>query len=119
MKPLNEDIIETIDLDLNAIKSGEIKEFSYLRSMGKQIEIILRMMFGSSGLRGLLGGSGHVRGTREQIKSFAQALGKEKRYMKSFTKYGLDDPRTMRTRHSLEKAIAGFEKETGIKWPVK
>ena len=119
MNALNEEKIEEINLDLNAFKSGQIKEFSFLRSMGKQIEIILRMMFGSGGLQNLLNAPGTIRGTRSQINSFARTLGREKKYMDSFVDHGLADPRTMRNRHNLEKAISGFERETGIKWPVK
>jgi hypothetical protein len=39
--------------------------------------------------------------------------------MDSYIKNGLDDPRTLSNRHSLEKAVHAFEKQTGLKWPIK
>lgn len=107
---------QNIDIDLNAAKNGELNEFSKLKIMGKQIELMIKMMFGPRGLSAL---SGTIRGTGPQINSFARALAGERSHMIAFAKYGLDDPRTLRSRHKLESAIAGFERETGLKWPMK
>ena len=35
------DELQQINIDLNALKSGKIDEFSYLTSLGKQIEIMM------------------------------------------------------------------------------
>ena len=60
-----------------------------------------------------------VRGRKSEIDSFVGAIGGEKRYMDAYLRYGLDDPRTLSSRHRLESAVQGFEKETGLKWPIK
>ena len=98
------------EIDLNP----ETIDETYLRSLGTQIQIILKHMFGG-------GGSlyGSVRGTKNQVSSLARALGNEKKYLGAFEKYGLNNPNTLRSRHGLERAIANFERETGIKWPLK
>lgn len=104
------------DIDLNAVKSGKINEFSYLTHLGARIELMIKMLFGSQGLSRLFG---KVKGTRKQVDSFMKALRGEKRYMDSYIKNGLTDTKTLNNRYALEKAIANFEKETGIKWPIK
>ncbi len=58
-------------------------------------------------------------GTPTQISAFGNALSKEKKYMETFLKHGLNDPRSFATHAELNKAVANFEKETGIKWPLK
>ena len=107
---------QEIHIDLNAVKSGKLVEFSYLHHLGAKIELLIKMMFGSRGLGRL---TGSVRGTPSQIRSFKSALRGEQRYMQSFMKHGLSDARTLNSRHRLERAVSGFEKETGLKWPLK
>lgn len=107
---------QEIHIDLNVVKSGKLVEFSYLTHMGAKIELLIKMMFGSQGLGRL---TGSVRGTPPQVRSFKDALRGEQRYMQSFMRHGLSDPRTLNNRYSLERAVSGFEKETGLKWPLK
>tara|TARA_R110000751_G_scaffold133849_1_gene236239 strand:+ start:752 stop:1081 length:330 start_codon:yes stop_codon:yes gene_type:complete len=98
-----------IEINLNR---GTVDEGS-LALMGFQIEAILKMMFGGSFI------PTKIKGTRDQVSHFARALGNERRYLNAFEKHGLTDKRTLGNRHKLEKAISGFEKTTGIKWPFK
>tara|TARA_Y100000310_G_scaffold270527_1_gene284404 strand:+ start:264 stop:590 length:327 start_codon:yes stop_codon:yes gene_type:complete len=58
-------------------------------------------------------------GTQSQINSFMGALKREKRYMDSYMKHGLDDARTLGSRHDLMHAVRAFERETGLRWPFK
>tara|TARA_R100000995_G_scaffold81496_1_gene54359 strand:- start:10105 stop:10422 length:318 start_codon:yes stop_codon:yes gene_type:complete len=60
-----------------------------------------------------------IRGTQAQIESFFKALRGEKRYMDSYIRHGLSDSRTMTNRRDLDRAVSGFEKETGLRWPFK
>jgi hypothetical protein len=60
-----------------------------------------------------------IRGTQKQIDAFFGALKGEKRYMTSYMKHGLGDNRTMQNQHTLNRSIAAFENETGLKWPFK
>ena len=61
----------------------------------------------------------YVKGKRPDVITFGAALGAEKKYMDSYLKHGLNDPRVLKNRYSLERAIQNFERETGIKWPLK
>jgi hypothetical protein len=110
------DYLTPIVINLNAAKEGKLNE-SFLSMMGGAIKILLTRMFGSSGPVGPLKTS--VRGTPSQVAAFGDTLSKEKKYMESFMKHGLSDPRSFRSRHELEKAIANFERETSIVWPFK
>ena len=60
-----------------------------------------------------------IRGTQNQVDSFFDALKNEKKYMDSYVKNGLNNSRTLGLRHRLERAVASFEKETGLRWPFK
>jgi len=99
-------------INLNVKKHGKLNE-SFLAMFGGALEMILKRMF--TGAESPI----KVRGTPSQISSFSDALAKEKRYMESFMQYGLGDPRSFSSRHELEQAVAGFERETGIVWPFK
>ena len=107
---------QEIHIDLNSVKSGKINEFSYLTHLGAKIELMIKLMFGSRGLGAL---SGQVRGTKSQVRKFMQALKGEKRYADAYIRHGLSDPKTLNSRYKLERAISAFEKDTGIKWPLK
>jgi len=109
MSNINEEQLASIEINLNPKTIDE----GYLRALGCQIELLLKMMFGGSLI------PARFRGTQNQMSSFARALGNEKRYLQSFERHGLTDPRTMNNRHKLERALANFERETGIKWPFK
>ena len=60
-----------------------------------------------------------IRGTQAQIESFFKALRGEKRYMDSYIRHGLGDSRSMMSRSDLDRAVMGFERETGLRWPFK
>ena len=98
-----------VEIDLNP----ETMDESYLSALGYQMKFVLGALFGNDSIPLKL------KGTNAQVTSFARALGNEKRYLQSFEKYGLTDPKTLNNRHKLERAITSFERETGIKWPFK
>lgn len=56
-------------------------------------------------------------GDQGQIMAFMTALQREKRYMDSFLKHGLNDAQTMASRYQLQDAVTKFEFETGLRWP--
>lgn len=107
-------------INLNIARSGEISE-SFLGQFGSAIKMLLGAMFGSSGSTygPSLRTRAKISGTPSQVAAFGDAISKEKKYMESFLKYGLNDPRSFNSRYQLENAIKSFEKETGIKWPIK
>jgi hypothetical protein len=99
-------------VDLGIARRGEINE-SQLAAFGANLQIVLDRMFGAST------GPISIRGTRAEVKEFANALKNEKNYMRSYQKYGLSDPRTFANKYKLDSAIRKFEQETNIKWPIK
>jgi hypothetical protein len=58
-------------------------------------------------------------GNQNQILAFFSALQREKRYMDSYTKHGLDSAHTMTSKYELDKSVKKFEYETGLRWPFK
>ena len=115
MELLNEEEIVSIEINLEELKKNKLNE-SFLAMFGSSIKLILDRMFG-----GRVGSpaSWSISGSRKDVTSFARTIGREKRYLEASQKYGLDNPRTFRDKRKLEKAIAGFERDTGLKWPFK
>jgi hypothetical protein len=108
----NEKDIAPIVVDLGVNRRGEINE-SWLAQFGGAIKMILQRMFGGDFV------PVSVRGNRREIDQFANALQKEKNYIKSLNSYGLNDLKTYRSKSDLKNAISKFERGTGIKWPFK
>ena len=112
MKNIEENDLVPLEVDLGLARRGELEE-GPLRLFGNVVKIILNRMFGGTSV------PVRVRGTKREIDSFTQTLGREKRYMDSYIRNGLDNPHTLSNRHSLEKAVRAFERQTGLKWPFK
>ncbi len=104
---------EKITIDLNAAANGELNE-SFLKMFGNVVKTAMTYVFG-----GDVSVPVNVKGTKKQISDFARVLGKEKRYLSAYQRYGLDNPITHRNRASLNTAVRNFEKSTKIKWPFK
>jgi len=109
---LNEDKLNKIVIDFNELRKQELNE-SFLAMFGGWVEHILGAMFGNYSL------PVNIRGSKREVESFASALGQEKRYLEAAKRYGLDHPTTYKSRSSLDTAVKGFEKDTGLKWPFK
>jgi len=106
--------IVSVEIDLGVNRREEVNE-SWLRMFGGAIKMILRGMFGGD----IIPPNVRVRGTETEIKSFAAALQKEKKYIEAYNKFGLKDPRTYKSKSTLQNAVSKFERATGIKWPFK
>jgi len=111
-----------IVIDLSAANKVEVSErLNYLQKLaisspeflGSWIGSIMHRMFGGPAIPVT------VRGTRSQIKTFANTLQKEKRYIENYNKYGLNDPNTYKSKAKLQNAVSKFERATGIRWPFK
>ena len=115
MNLLNEEEIISIHIDLEELKKNELNE-SFLAMFGSSVKLILDRMFG-----GRVGSpaSWSISGRRGDVDSFARTLGREKKYIESSREHGLDNPKTYQNKRKLDKAIQGFEKDTGLKWPSK
>jgi len=110
---MEDNSLNSIDIDLNAAHDGELNE-GYFTALGGQIELLMKVMFGGSAAIPV-----SIRGTRGQLDSFTKTLAGEKRYMDAFNRYGLGDKRTFASKHRLDSAVANFERATGLKWPLK
>lgn len=84
----------------------------FIRTFGITLKGLLRKMFGGEKVPII------VKGSPKEIRAFARALVREKDYYKVYQKYGLNDPKTYRSKYRLKRAIYDFERKTGIKWPL-
>jgi len=78
------------------------------------LEIALKEMFGWKTMNRF---KSFIKGKPADVKSLAKTLGHEKKYVEAMSKHGLDNQKTFQTKSRLDKAIKGFEKTTGLKWP--
>lgn len=92
-------------LDLGIMKSGIISE-SFLRMFGFWIKKILERTFGMNSV------PVNIRGTQEQITSFANALSKEKKYIENLDKLGLTNPQIYKNKKELKIATEKFTRKT-------
>ena len=111
-KMINEDKMVEIVIDFNKLKKMELNE-SFLAMFGGWIEHLLKGIFGK------YTPPVSIRGSRSDVRSFANALSGEKRYIEAAKRYGLDHPTTYKNRAKLDSSIKSFEKETGLTWPFK
>ena len=109
---VNDDMVPFV-IDLGSSRRGDLDE-SFIAQFGGFVETIMQRMFG-----GLPPPPFKIKGTRPQIDSFAGALNGEKKYLDAAKEHGLDDPRTYKNKGKLDKAVAQFERATGLKWPFK
>ena len=106
---------EKIIINLDEVKL--LKEYNpFLVSFGAKVKAMLYDMFAQPGETFY---NFYVTGRKPDVTAFAAALASEKKYMDSYLKHGLGDPKVLSNRYSLERAIEKFERETGIKWPLK
>jgi len=111
MNKLQEDKLVPIVIDLS-IGRDQINE-SFLRMFGASIELIIKRMFGLNNL------DFKFRGPRDSLDKLGDTIAKEREYIKSFSRLGLNNPSVINDKWKLQQAINAFEKETGIKWPLK
>lgn len=105
----NGDIVPIV-VDLGTARKKEVNE-SFLAAFGFAIKKILERMFGVSKV------PISVKGSPAEVRSFAKTLSREKRYIDAYSKFGLDNPRTYKSKFRLDQAVSQFERRTGLKWP--
>mgnify|MGYP003110580840 FL=1 len=104
---------KSYELDLTVADKGLLNE-SFLSAFGYMTKLIMQRMFGQGPEIPIA-----IKGNEQQVGSFAHALASEKRYMESFMRFGLDDPKTYKNRARLDQAVSEFERSTGLVWPFK
>jgi methyl coenzyme M reductase subunit C-like uncharacterized protein (methanogenesis marker protein 7) len=110
MQDLNEDKLTKIVIDLS--QENRLDEF-WLGTFGYWVKRILQSMFGDVKI------PVEIKGSPGDVQSFASALGREKKYMDSLSKYGLNNPKTYKNKSKLNRAVKEFTRKTGLKWPFK
>ena len=113
MQDVQEDKLTSQIIDLNISESEKLDE-SFLRMFGNVVKWLMKRTFGESEEIPVI-----VRGTPTQVDTFTKVLASEKRYLDSYKKYGLHDPRTYDNKYTLDQSIKNFERATSIKWPFK
>tara|TARA_R100001082_G_C4341618_1_gene150403 strand:- start:600 stop:923 length:324 start_codon:yes stop_codon:yes gene_type:complete len=106
------DKLTPIIIDLDKAKENKLDE-SFLTMFGFAVKKLLKAVLGDISL------PVHLKGNPTDVRSFVSALGAEKKYIQDYKKFGLNNPRTYRSRSALNSAVTGFERKTGIKWPFK
>ncbi len=108
MEENNEELVtQVLELD-----TQEMDEATLLQK-GSMIKDIMRSMFGGPTF------PARISGNPSQLAAFAAALGKEKAFMETFSKLGLDNPQTYKSKAALDSAVRQFERATKLKWPFK
>ena len=102
-------------IDLEELKSKQLNE-NFSRMFAGTLELALNHMFGWKTMRNF---KSFIKGKPSDVKSLAKALGHEKKHLEAIKNHGLDNPKTFQTKSKLDKAVKGFEKTTGLKWPFK
>jgi len=104
--------LQEVVIDLDAHAKGQVNE-SYLKMFGWAVQKIMGTMFGGSRI------PVQVKGSPNQVRDFARVLGREKKYLDKYRKFGLDNPQTYKSKFSLDSAVKKFQRSTGLKWPFK
>jgi len=112
---LNEDKLQPMVIDFASLRGGQLDE-NMIRNFANGVRMFLGVLLDQDPVSFF---KGIVRGTPREIDSFVKTISSEKRYIEVAKKYGLSDPRTVSNSSKLRSAISSFERETGVKWPIK
>lgn len=103
--------IVPIEIDLTVGRNGQQVSEIFFHMFGAAVQSLLKSMFGGTTL------PVKIKGSKAEISAFAKTIGRDKKYMKSAAKYGLNDPRVLKDKYKLRKAASKFQRATGIKYP--
>lgn len=113
---LVEDEMTHITIDLNMANRGTINE-ALFQAFAGMTKWLLKSTMGLDFDRWNV--PVKFKGSRSQLASFEKAFKGERRYIRAAKKYGLDSPRTYKSKYSLNRAVRNFENSTGMKWPIE
>ena len=102
-----------------------IKE-TFMELLGTWSKTLLKMMYGDDvsivanvNEEESAGPKFIIRGKHKDVKSYAQAIVREKNYLDAYSQYGKDHMQTVKAREELDIAVQNFENNTGLLWPFK
>ena len=110
---MNSEEMVPIEIDLSVVNNGGVMEAVDYRRFSSSVRRVLDSIFGGAFA------PVKVKGSKQEIESFAKVVARDKQYIRMVAKYGLDDPRVYKDKFKLRKAIAKFERTTGIKYPFE
>ena len=112
-------------LTIDLTKKPTLNESATLRKFAADLKIIIRTVLSNEAYRALVSEEEErqqpeiiVKGSKKDVKAFADTLEKEKQYAMDYLEHGLGSETVSNTKLELEKSIHNFEKTTGIKWPI-
>ena len=108
-------MLKAIKIDLEGLKSNKINE-SYVAQFAADIEYLLWHMHAPTTSSKP---SISITGKKSDLKRLSSLLASEKKYMDAYLKHGLGDPRVTNNKWKLENSIFKFERDTGLKWPLR
>jgi len=103
-----------IYINLNNKNNAHLTENAYT-DFAVDVNWIMRSLYSGPAVSAKV----QLGGSPDQIMAFFNALQREKRYMDSYLKNGLDNAGTMTSKYDLDNSVRDFEFETGLKWPFK
>tara|TARA_B100000131_G_scaffold213614_1_gene205361 strand:- start:236 stop:622 length:387 start_codon:yes stop_codon:yes gene_type:complete len=117
-------------------KKEEILTEGWLKMFGSWNKMLLKRMYGNDAkMMATLPGFGDaiklreedgevdnsvkfvVRGEQRDLKTYADALFAEKKYLDMYLQYGEDHLQTRKAKEVLRQAVSKFETQTNITWP--
>ena len=107
-----------IKIDLEKLKDNKLNE-SFAAEFAGQIKYLLRHLYAGPLTHGVQPSGIAVTGKKSDLSRFSDVISREKKYMDSYMKHGLGNPKVRNNKMALDKAIYSFEKETGLLWPIK
>ena len=103
-----------ITIDFDKLRKDRLNE-GFFRLFGFWIKQALQVLLGDINVAVPV----KIKGTPTEVRSFVGALKKEKSYIEAYRNFGLDDPKTFKSKSQLRSAVRNFESKTGLDWPFE
>ena len=111
---MNSKDLTEVTIDFEKLRQGALNE-SLINFFGYWIKKTLGLLLGDINFAIPV----RMKGTPAEIKSFVGAMQKEKSYVEAYRQYGLDDPKTFKSKSKLKSSVSNFERTTGLNWPFE
>jgi len=118
-------MINTMRIDFFKLKSNYLTE-SFVAQWAADVQYVLRHILSKSMYPKLTEEKDVeeetkvvIKGTTEDLQAFADVMDKEKTYALEYLDSGLGSEKLSDVKLELEQSIHNFEKETGLKWPLR
>ena len=110
-------MLNSFEINLSDLKKNVLNE-SYVAQFAAQVKYLLWHLSAPSYFQPPTSKI-KITGSKKDVNELMKLLGKEKRYMDAYLAHGLGDPNVQSNKYALQRAVQGFELETGLTWPIK